>query len=78
MPLYTPSSSSMMDMDMCLQQPSWYQNCLSDINNDVTEDQINSWLQRGGHDDSINSPITMATDQELAGKVAMFTTCSMY
>ncbi|KAG1112238.1 hypothetical protein G6F42_014799 [Rhizopus arrhizus] len=64
MPLYTPSS--MMDMDMYLQQPSWYQNCLSDINNDVTEDQINSWLQRGGHDDSINSPITMATDQELA------------
>ncbi|KAK4510715.1 uncharacterized protein ATC70_005148 [Mucor velutinosus] len=63
-PLYT--LSSMMDMDMYLQQPSWYQSCLSDINNDVTEDQINSWLQRGGHDDSINSPITMATDQELA------------
>ncbi|GAN05875.1 hypothetical protein MAM1_0104c05351 [Mucor ambiguus] len=64
MPLYTPSS--MMEMDMYLQQPSWYQSCHSDINNDVTEDQINSWLQRGGHDDSIDSPITMATDQELA------------
>lgn len=66
MPLYTPSST--MEMDMYLPQPSWYQSCLSDINNDVTEDQINSWLQRGGHDD-IDSPITMATDQELAGKV---------
>lgn len=70
MPLYTPSP--MMDMDLYLQQNSWYQNCLSDINNDVTEDQINSWLQRGGHDDSINSPITMATDQELAGKSFFF------
>lgn len=76
MPLYTPSS--MMDMDMYLQQPSWYQNCLSDINNDVTEDQINSWLQRGGHDDSINSPITMATDQELAGKLALPDNYYMY
>ena len=66
MPLYTPSP--MLDMDLYLQQNPWYQNCLSNINNDVTEDQINSWLQRGGHDDSINSPITMATDQELAGK----------
>ncbi|KAI8644630.1 hypothetical protein BD408DRAFT_413018 [Parasitella parasitica] len=64
MPLYTPSS--MMDMDLYLQQHSLYQSSLDDINNDVTEDQINSWLQRGGHDDSINSPITMATDQELA------------
>ncbi|CEP18371.1 hypothetical protein [Parasitella parasitica] len=64
MPLYTPSS--MMNTDLYLQQHSLYENCLDDINNDVTEDQINSWLQRGGHDDSIDSPITMATDQELA------------
>lgn len=33
-------------------------------NNDVTEDQIDLWLQRGGGD--YYSPITMATDQELA------------
>ncbi|KAL9536984.1 hypothetical protein MBANPS3_012191 [Mucor bainieri] len=69
MPLYTPSPT--MELDMYLQQPSWYQSCLSDMNNDVTEDQINSWLQRGGYDESIDSPITMATDQELAEFDAM-------
>lgn len=33
---------------------------------EVTEDQINTWLQRGGFS---SSPLTMATDQELAGKL---------
>ncbi|KAI8986464.1 hypothetical protein BDB01DRAFT_785757 [Pilobolus umbonatus] len=47
----------------------WIENSLSrspsnDKNNDVTEDQIDLWLQRGGGD--YYSPITMATDQELA------------
>lgn len=31
----------------------------------LTEDQINFWLQQGG---TTSSPITLATDQELAGK----------
>lgn len=73
MPLYTPNyySSSIMDMDLFLQHP-WplLEKTPYNDHEDVTEDQINSWLQRGGHDDnSIMSPITMATDQELAGIV---------
>jgi hypothetical protein len=71
MPLYTPNyyPSSVMDMDLFLQHP-WpvLEKTPYNDHEDVTEDQINSWLQRGGHDDnSIMSPITMATDQELAG-----------
>ncbi|KAI8988545.1 hypothetical protein BDF20DRAFT_338302 [Mycotypha africana] len=34
---------------------------------EVTEEQINSWLQRGGYSDI--TPMTMATDQELADLV---------
>lgn len=78
MPLYTPNyypSSSVMDMDLFLQHP-WplLEKTPYNDHEDVTEDQINSWLQRGGHDDdnSIMSPITMATDQELAGKKKTF------
>lgn len=33
--------------------------------NTLTEDHINFWLQQGGN---TSSPITLATDQELAGK----------
>jgi hypothetical protein len=69
MPLYTPDYSCTMNMDFFggLEQPEWLQ-AKSENNTDmVTEDQINSWLQRGGFGDHM-SPITMATDQELAGK----------
>lgn len=40
-------------------------NNTQDVMTEVTEDQINTWLQRGGFS---SSPITMVTDQELAGK----------
>lgn len=68
LPLYTPDfSPSVIDMDYFFQSPISTP-CTNNINNnDVTEDQINSWLQRGGFGDTM-SPITMATDQELAGK----------
>lgn len=68
LPLYTPDfSPSIIDMDFFFQS-SKPRPCTNYNNNDVTEDQINSWLQRGGFGDSM-SPITMATDQELAGKL---------
>ncbi|CAO3613520.1 unnamed protein product [Mucor hiemalis] len=62
MPLYTPS---IMNMEIFFQSPFWTPKTMPCTNNDVTEDQINSWLQRGGFGDHM-SPITMATDQELA------------
>ena len=73
-PLYTPpcfspsSSSSLADIDLFLQHSWPVTEKKGHANHDVTEDQINSWLQRGGYNDSM-SPITMATDQELAGKL---------
>ncbi|KAI8069098.1 uncharacterized protein B0P05DRAFT_551552 [Gilbertella persicaria] len=57
MPVYTPPMMNVFQNPWSVQE--------KDNNYDVTEDQINSWLQRGGHDDSM-SLITMATDQELA------------
>ncbi|KAI8351153.1 hypothetical protein BD560DRAFT_438870 [Blakeslea trispora] len=66
-PLYTPTclSPSLADIDLFLQHSWPVIEKGSHTNRDVTEDQINSWLQRGGYNDSM-SPITMATDQELA------------
>lgn len=69
LPLYTPdfyTSPSIMNMDLFFQSPHWAKT-MPCSNSDVTEDQIDSWLQRGGFGDNM-SPITMATDQELAGK----------
>ncbi|KAI9354905.1 hypothetical protein BD770DRAFT_473792 [Pilaira anomala] len=68
LPLYTPdfySSPSIMNMDLFFQSPHWAPKSMPCTNRDVTEDQIDSWLQRGGFGDHM-SPITMATDQELA------------
>ena len=64
MPLYTPTS--VMNMELFFQSSFWAPKTMP-VTQDVTEDQINSWLQRGGFGDHM-SPITMATDQELAGK----------
>ncbi|KAI9257480.1 hypothetical protein EDC94DRAFT_635817 [Helicostylum pulchrum] len=67
LPLYTPdfyTSPSIMNMDLFFQSPHWAKT-MPCSNSDVTEDQIDSWLQRGGFGDNM-SPITMATDQELA------------
>lgn len=65
-PLYTPS---IMNMELFFQSssPFWTPKTISH-HNDVTEDQIDSWLQRGGFGDHM-SPMIMATDQELAGKL---------
>ncbi|KAI7906038.1 uncharacterized protein BX663DRAFT_249124 [Cokeromyces recurvatus] len=76
MSLYTPHDypSMMLDMELFLSNhPYWtlleksndYSQSTTTTTTttpDVTEEQINSWLQRGGHNDTI----TMATDQELA------------
>jgi hypothetical protein len=71
MPLYHhhQQDTSFMNMELIFQSPHWQPTkTMSSYNqSDVTEDQINSWLQRGGFGDHM-SPITMATDQELAGK----------
>ncbi|KAI9478313.1 MAG: hypothetical protein EXX96DRAFT_482927 [Benjaminiella poitrasii] len=66
MSLYTPNYyPSMLDMELFLTNwPLFEKNTDYSQSTDVTEEQINSWLQRGGHNDTI----TMATDQELAGK----------
>ncbi|KAI8088428.1 hypothetical protein BDF21DRAFT_413208 [Thamnidium elegans] len=67
LPLYTPdfyTSPSIMNMELFFQSPHWAKT-MPCTNSDVTEDQIDSWLQRGGFGDNM-SPITMATDQELA------------
>lgn len=74
LPLYTPdfySSPSIMNMDLFFQSPHWAPKSMPCTNRDVTEDQIDSWLQRGGFGGHM-SPITMATDQELAGKFIFF------
>lgn len=67
LPLYTPDFSSIMDMDFFFPK-AINTTTTTTTTTDVTEDQINSWLQRGGFGDSM-TPLTMATDQELAGNL---------
>lgn len=60
--LYTPLYNSLLDMNLFLQSGL---ESTPDNSIQATEDQINSWLQRGGG--GTISPITsLATDQELA------------
>lgn len=82
MPLYTPdlyAKDSLINMELLFPTglssslPQWEsKQQITEGNDTVTEDQINSWLQRGGFGGSggeTSPPMTMATDQELAGKV---------
>ncbi|KAG2202554.1 hypothetical protein INT47_012548 [Mucor saturninus] len=72
LPLYTPDFAS-IDMDFFFPKSTplthlhhhHHTTTNTTPATDVTEDQINSWLQRGGFGDSM-TPLTMATDQELA------------
>ncbi|KAI7888537.1 uncharacterized protein EV154DRAFT_517322 [Mucor mucedo] len=72
LPLYTPDFAS-IDMDFFFPKSTplthlhhhHHTTTNTTAASDVTEDQINSWLQRGGFGDSM-TPLTMATDQELA------------
>ncbi|KAG1055413.1 hypothetical protein G6F45_012535 [Rhizopus arrhizus] len=61
--LYTPFYNSMFDMNLLLQ--SALNTAPDTTSNEATEDQINSWLQRGGGG-TISPIASLATDQELA------------